>query len=94
MKYEVLKSFRDRHDEKKSYGKGGKYPRDGYEPTDEWIKKLIGLGFLKSNEEDSIEVGSVDENNTNDEIRAHLDSLGIEYNKRDTKSDLLALLGD
>ena len=42
--YEVIKAFADREDKNRSYKIGDKYPREGFEPSEERI------GFLMSYE--------------------------------------------
>lgn len=105
MKYKVLKSFKDAEDELKLYGIGGEYPRKDFEPSDDRIDKLIGLGYIEDvklaedveeidekPEED--ESGKITEANTKMEIMAFLDDLGVDYVKNSNKKELLALLDD
>lgn len=40
MKYSVLVSFTDDHDNNKIYRAGDKYPRDGYKPKPERLEYL------------------------------------------------------
>ena len=79
MKAKVIKRFRDKH-------AGGLYtPGDLFEAETARIEYLINLGYLKPIK---IDFNSM----TKKEIINLLDDKGIEYNPRQTKSELIKLL--
>lgn len=109
MQYEVLKSFYDKEDNLQPYGIGGKYPKSEVKPSKDRIQLLMDLGYIKGGENgrdnDDVDlatdsddgdrvVGSVSEANTKKEIVEYLEKTGIEFNKSDTKKELLDLLVD
>lgn len=80
MKAKVIKRFRDKH-------AGGLYtPGDLFEAETARIEYLVGLKYL--------EVIDTDNNvMTKKEIMSMLIDKGIEYNPRQTKTELVKLLG-
>ncbi|WP_203269052.1 hypothetical protein [Streptococcus uberis] len=64
MKYEVIRNFQDLSDSKKhEYKKGDLYPREGFEPSEDFISSLL-TGFNSAGSifitENTIEVDTVE----------------------------------
>lgn len=89
-KYPVENPFRDKQDKSFLYGGDVKqYPREGYEPTNERVAELQEKGYLGAEIKPKLT-----ENNNKDEIIAELERQNIEYDEKETKKELLALLDD
>ena len=105
-KYIVVKDFTDLQDDNHVYMAGDDlYPRDGYEPSEERIAELStdknkrGEVLIQEMEgkvppEFELENLSAEaiKEYTNDEIKARLDELGIEYKSNDNKDKLIERL--
>lgn len=86
----VLKSFRDKEDNKFGYyvNKKQEYPREGYEPSADRVAFLKEEGYIETDVNNETDLN----NRTAKELKALLDEKGIEYASGDNKQALIAKL--
>lgn len=105
--YEVVKDFKDLQDKGYVYRARDPFPREGVEVSEDRIQELSSVEnkrkeiLIKSKEPDNkkpefemenLTPESIKEQYTNDEIKARLDVLGIEYKSNDNKDKLIERL--
>lgn len=89
MAYKVTATFRDKEDGLNLCREGEAYPREGLEVSDERFAYLVDKGFIKD-----LDALTKDKQSELDvpTIKVKLDELGIKYNAKAKKAELLALL--
>ncbi|MEQ9809188.1 hypothetical protein [Streptococcus jiangjianxini] len=99
MTYITTKNIRDTQDNDYLYLEGYQYPRKGFSPSEGRITELLEKGAIistLSEAEETVEETSkesqVDTDLTIPEIKVKLDELGIKYNSKTNKAELLELL--
>lgn len=100
MTYKTTKAIRDLQDDEFCYYAGAIYPRPGLIVSQERLDELVEKGAIVAVDdiqpqpvaEEVAEAEEPVEDPTVDEIKAALDDLGIKYNSRAKKAELLELL--
>lgn len=89
MAYRTTKACRDMQDNEQYYYQGAIYPREGLEVSSERISELLKAGHIvKIDEKNSDQ----DKELSVKDIKLKLDELGIDYDPKSKKTELLALL--
>lgn len=103
MAHKVLVTFKEKYDDNRIYEEDSPYPQGDFKPTEERIAELstekneYGYAFIGNPdgefdatfELEKLSPEAIKEQYTNDEIKARLDELGIEYKSSDNKDKLI-----